>query len=76
MSRSNLQDQHPELQAFSLKQHQEKVLAIESQTYTKVYPRWAVEKCLTNGYAETIQQSTTPLSDRITKISLDTKTCL
>ncbi|PZV18581.1 MAG: sodium:proton antiporter [Leptolyngbya sp.] len=30
-----LQDQHPELQAFSLQQHQEKVLAIESQTYTK-----------------------------------------
>jgi len=35
-----------------------------------------VEKCLANGYAESVQQSIMPLSDRITKISLDTKTCL
>lgn len=30
-----LQEQHPQLQAFSLQQHQQKLLSIESETYTK-----------------------------------------
>ena len=31
-----LQEQHPSLQAFNLQQHQEKLLSIETETYTKL----------------------------------------
>lgn len=42
-----MQEQHPQLQAFSLEQHQEKLLSIESETYTKFIQAGLLQNSLT-----------------------------
>lgn len=46
MDIAHMQDEHPQLQAFSLQQHQEKLVLLESEIYTKFVQAGLLKKSL------------------------------